>query len=692
MGCCYKCKNDDNDIHSKNIDKENKKNENVQDKNNNENQLIESIINSISDQDESNDINSSDSNNSEKEYFKEIVKKNRIFFNFAFGNDFENRYMKFLKAYNKLFDFSTFLKTTLYTFSFEKVKDIIEYFNKNKVKDFIISDNFYNKIINTTWYKRFKNLIDTCDDNDVYELFSEIVEIQFEIILSMLKIFQINKEFNIINLSYSFIKCFQDIGFCIKFFYYLLYQLLYQEEFLGFEYHLDIRIHYFIESSASLMAKTEIPSNLLQIATESSRINDTIILGDEQFKIHIKELKLSCQRINDLDDNKLDEFFKNPFEENDYRVFKYFVICDEDSEKKYLEEFEKLSAKYGFAYLFIVYLKNKKLSDLRFNLNEEKSCLYVLGDDELFEIFLDNNERLKPNLFKFLPKNDPFSKELNELNNIIHNDIKNFKSTCEDGWELFMYKEKNIKFKFNLIFCSFHNFIDKVLGNFYQSYKEHNSLEIFFKYYSNYLFLTLQPQLIINMTAYVKMIIYAYSLELNDANKNLYCILNDDLRSSIPEKVDRFLDLIKLIGGLIKTKNLKSFNGKLYRASFLKDELINEIKIGQTMTNSAFWSSTKKESVAKDFLSQYYKNTLIITNGGLYNNVDIHLEGISKYPYEEEVLFLPFCLFTIKNFSKVQEGNLNYYKLELENNSDSSMIEPYSNEIIERLNGKRMGF
>ena len=137
---------------------------------------------------------------------------------------------------------------------------------------------------------------------------------------------------------------------------------------------------------------------------------------------------------------------------------------------------------------------------------------------------------------------------------------------------------------------------------------------------------------------------------------------------------------------------MKSFNGKLYRASFLKDELINEIKIGQTMTNSAFWSSTKKENVAKDFLSQYYKNTLIITNGGLYNNVDIHLEGISKYPYEEEVLFLPFCLFTIKNFSKVQEGNLNYYKLELENNSDSSMIEPYSNEIIERLNGKRMGF
>ena len=115
------------------------------------------------------------------------------------------------------------------------------------------------------------------------------------------------------------------------------------------------------------------------------------------------------------------------------------------------------------------------------------------------------------------------------------------------------------------------------------------------------MFLTLQPQLIINMTAYVKMILYTYSLEQNDPHKNLYSILNDDLSSSVPEKVDRFLNLIKLICGMIKIKNLKSFNGRIYRVSFLKDELINKIKIGQTMTNFSFWSSTKKENVAKIF-------------------------------------------------------------------------------------------
>ena len=86
-----------------------------------------------------------------------------------------------------------------------------------------------------------------------------------------------------------------------------------------------------------------------------------------------------------------------------------------------------------------------------------------------------------------------------------------------------------MNFKLTIIFNSFHDFIDKVLYNFYQSYKQHNSVKIFFKYYSNYLFLTLQPQLIINMTSYAKMILYAYSLEQNDPHKNLYSMLNDDL-------------------------------------------------------------------------------------------------------------------------------------------------------------------
>jgi hypothetical protein len=51
--------------------------------------------------------------------------------------------------------------------------------------------------------------------------------------------------------------------------------------------------------------------------------------------------------------------------------------------KKYLEKFKLLSSKYGFAYLFIIYLKNKKISDRRNSLNIEKSIIYIFEDYEL---------------------------------------------------------------------------------------------------------------------------------------------------------------------------------------------------------------------------------------------------------------------------------------------------------------------
>ena len=45
--------------------------------------------------------------------------------------------------------------------------------------------------------------------------------------------------------------------------------------------------------------------------------------------------------------------------------------------------------------------------------------------------------------------------------------------------------------------------------------------------------------------------------------------------------------------------------------------------------------------------------------------IDIHLEKISQFPNEEEVLFLPYCSFEIKSFNKVVENGLEYYNLEL---------------------------
>ena len=83
------------------------------------------------------------------------------------------------------------------------------------------------------------------------------------------------------------------------------------------------------------------------------------------------------------------------------------------------------------------------------------------------------------------------------------------------------------------------------------------------------------------------------------------------------------------------------------------------------MLNTSLWSSSKKLNVAKQFLFRYTKNILLHTIVKEGSNIDIHLEKISQYPSEEEILILPFCFFEIKSFVKVKENNLEYYILEL---------------------------
>ena len=630
------------------------------------------------------DISDSDNDNDDNDidkHYKKTVKKHRKYFIISFGQNFQEKYRPFLDAFERIFDFFFRLRTTFYTMKYEDVKKIITDLISKKYKGPIISDKLYNFVVDIS--KKIKKEYYYEENN--YKLFQELflinTEFQTEMIISTINLRIINMQFNKNNITYSLINYFQDIGFCVRILFYSLDDYLLREDFLGYEYNFDIRILYYLNLFEYVTNQSKIPADLFKIATESARIKDTIIIGDKQFRKHIKGLNLPCIRINDLDDNMFDLFFKKPYKEkNQYKVVKYFVVCDENLEKKYLDIFKNLSSKYGFAYLFLIYVKNKNIIDIKNELRKESSIIYFFDDYQLLHIFKDNNENLMPFMDSFIDWNyEPLQIK----------DIEDFKSTCEDGWDLFDYKKDNYHFDDTEEIGSFYNFVMKIFNNIFESYMEHDSLKVFLEYYSNYFFLALQPEFIVNMTAYAKMFLYAYTLDEGNPNKNFYCILNDDLRSSNPKKINRHIDIIRLIGGLIQAQKLKFYNGYVYRASFLKDELIKKIKPGLTITNSAFWSSTKKESVAKKFLNTKYKNALIITKGGLKNNVDIHLEEISRYPNEEEVLFLPFCNFKIKSFQKVKKDNLSYYELVLENESDSSLIQPLKEKRIQKLNFER---
>ena len=309
----------------------------------------------------------------------------------SFGKDFLTKYEIFLNDYIILFKYSLALKTTFYTLSFEKVKNIFEIQKNDKIPKPIISDKFYNLLINIV-----DKLINYAYDleeifEEKNELFQEVIDLQIEIIISTIRHFIFLTKTDKEIMTYSFIKYFQDIGFCIKFFYYMFYKFLnFDKTLFDFEYSVDFRMFYFLQYIIKLKEQPEIPSNLLKLARESAMIKDTIILGDKKFRNHIKMLNIKSKRIFELDDNMIDLFFKNSYkEDNKYKITTYFVICDNISESKYIEKFKLLSSKYGFAYLFIVYIINQKKSDVKLDYNLQKSIIYIFEDYELIEIYKD---------------------------------------------------------------------------------------------------------------------------------------------------------------------------------------------------------------------------------------------------------------------------------------------------------------
>ena len=173
------------------------------------------------------------------------------------------------------------------------------------------------------------------------------------------------------------------------------------------------------------------------------------------------------------------------------------------------------------------------------------------------------------------------------------------------------------------------------------------------------------------------MFLYAYTLEEQNG-KSFYSIMNNDLSSGNTEKICRYLPKINNIYRLIKNKYLKSYSGDVYRATYFKKELIDEIKKGKKMLNASFWSSSKKQEVAEKFLFLYKKNIILHTKIKEGNNIDIHLEKLSQFPNEEEILFLPYCVLEIESFIKTKKNNLEYYELELiycEEDNKSNEIE-----------------
>ena len=479
----------------------------------------------------------------------------------------------------------------------------------------------------------------------------------------------------------------RDIDFCLGKFIIHIFQLLsniypFKSQIMTTYFNKDKRFLLYLEYQVQTtrQRQNKIEDEQAKAYNKAIKYNDTIVLGDKQFHDLIKKMRLPCNNIYYKNENQFANFFEVPKTINDkYKICKYFVVMNEKNGKKYLETIRYISNVFGVKLAVIIYIQNK---DIKINKKIlENPLIHIVltySEKDILNYYYDSNVRLKDISVNYSDEIVPILKNLYRINYKFPklSEIKIIKEK-DNGWD--MVKDIDTNF-FNLMkVIQTNGFVDATSFtiDMFKVYKENNCLDLFINYYANYFCGEYLVEQIATSLCMSKLFLYAYTLEEDNDEKSFYSIMNNDFRSGNFEKISRYLFMFFHIYILLKNKHLKSYSGEVYRAALFKKELIDEIKEGKKMLNAALWSSSKKLEKAKDFLVAP-KNVLLHTKVKEGNNIDIHLEGISRYPDEEEVLILPFCFFEVKSFKKNEENDFEYYDLELiycEEDNETNKIE-----------------
>ncbi len=479
---------------------------------------------------------------------------------------------------------------------------------------------------------------------------------------------------------YQVVNFLRDIDFCLKYFLKLIYKgFMDGNTFLkDIEVALSsvddrIRIFDAYVSMGEGVDMRKSGTDLKESITldDSLKIKDFIVLGDKTFKDRIdkmkKELKTHIVGFFPPDDIRgglkaISFFEKSPLAKTQYRTTNFFVIIDDKTASQYITDINLVACEFGLTFCIIIFIQDPSCiiakNPLKYQIN--LPIVLVYSESELIHFLNDRSLTFKG------------IKDINEVKqsdkliaNFMNMDFPSIKGSIksapvidsENGWEL----KKNFDSKL------FKKIVIKVSGggshlrtgiqaNAYDAYKDHGAKDLFLNTYCNYFGMNLYPEIKSLDIVFVKKILYAYTKE-EPAFRSYYNIINEDLRSGDASKICKHLELIAEINKLVSNGELKNFQGEVYRAAYLDDNLRKEMKIGEKMINVGFWSSSKNIKVAVQFLKTGKKNSIIILKA-LKNNVDIDSEGLSAFE-EKEVLFLPFTEFEITDI-KVSKG-INFY-------------------------------
>ena len=618
------------------------------------------------------------------EYFiKTIKNKDAKFYEYVINIKIEekNRIKKIIKFVKNITLISLYFSQYEYLFQLLSYNEIYNLF-KDKItpntymelynsKVYDISERLYEKLMNN------KSILN--DKNDL-----KLIQI-FAIIFSYYALAKFRfKDF--IDF-YQIINFYRDMDFSLKFLLYYIHLIFGKKNFINDLYSAfntsDFRTARIFLSYANnkLLDEKKSPLNKEDqiIIDETLTIKDFIIVGDNNFHNKIKQIetqKINIKSIKYLKFDELSNYIKNKNNidsqkesDNDRITFFYYLIIKNDEFHKNYDKILLLSAELGLTFIVIIYIENE--NEILFNkipitMTIGLSIILVYSIEDIikylskkinFDMMDDIEETLKNDeeYLEFLKI--PIPKINFDINN--HDD---YKDGCFELAETFDANLIN-----NKIFKILN---DNLLGietlsyNLYLTYKENNALNLFLKYNCIYLGCYLDPELIFLEISTIKRILYIYCRQEKEQSECFYYMINNDLRTRDPKKIYRYLDLIATINKLIDNKEIAYYKGKVYRATKFDEKLISKIKIGTTMVNTTFWSTTKDISIAEEFLKQHEWRNVLIYCKTIKNNIDIDFEKLNYYD-EKEVFFLPFTEFKVVKIGKEKKFNRMVYTIHL---------------------------
>ena len=595
---------------------------------------------------------------------------------FGDGNDKKTEFHYFVRILKNLTLLSLYFNQYPYLYnllSFSEVKDIFNKLDEPEIINErlgIISDELFNKIMKNECIL------------DKKESLKELQIFLIEIILSMMEDFNIGQIYQIFNFL-------RDIDFCIK-----IYLSIFYTAF-------NIKKHNFVNDLVLSLNDCEFrfyiyslyvnPFNYLKFFNENDNktINETltiknfIISGNEKFyeKIRTIEKHIKLGTFHYLSIEQISKHFEKKKDENTKKLIPYFyflIIRFEDFNENY-ENFIALSLKSGISFLNILYMENGDIE--KFHKNQMKFLLphiLVYSHEDILSYI---NE--KKNFFDFvsLPKEQ-------EILDIKIPEITFKQNITEDGcFELAETFPIDL-IKNKLLFCLDKNidFISEFAKSIYYIYKEHNALDLLYKQNCIYFGWSLYPELFSGnyclAICFVKRFLYMYCREEATATKSFYRIINDDLRSRDPRKIYRYINILALINMIIEKKLIASFEGKVYRATVLDENLIMKLIPGVKMVNTVFWSTSKDFGIAEKFMVNHnFRNTYIFCKS-VKNNIDIEIEELSLFK-EKEVLFLPFNEFIVEKVSQIIKYGKKVFIIELSQLENKNFVNPKNMKIKE---------